>query len=146
MIRISGYRHTALPPPGGFEPRRDPCQNNRSAATSPVSRGAAALATAACGTLLAACGGGSKDMTTPPPPPQPVASFTVQPKYFIASVLYMPPGPASMITYGGGTALGTTVATAGSWSGAARAGVQTGRERTRLDRHHSGGFPDDPRR
>jgi hypothetical protein len=79
---------------------------------------------------FAACGGGSMNSSPAPvpPAPPPVATFTVHPKYFIGSVIYVPPGPGSSITYGFGTMLGTTVSTASSWTNGSSAGSQIGVE------------------
>ncbi|HEX9200450.1 MAG TPA: VCBS repeat-containing protein, partial [Acidobacteriaceae bacterium] len=41
--------------------------------------------------------------------------FTVFPKYFIGSVIYIPPGQGSSVTYGAGTVTGSTVSTTDSW-------------------------------
>ena len=44
-------------------------------------------------------------------------NFTVNPKYFIGSVIYVPPGAgSSSIAYGAGTVTGTTVSTTTSWN------------------------------
>jgi hypothetical protein len=81
---------------------------------------------------FAACGGGGNSpgpaAPTPPaaPPPQPVATFAVNPKYFIGSVIYMPPAAGSSIDYGFGTVIGTTVSTTGNWSKGSVAGSQIG--------------------
>ena len=50
----------------------------------------------------------------------------MHPKYLIGSVIYVPPGPGSSVTYGFGTMLGTTVSTASSWSKSSSAGPQIG--------------------
>ena len=50
----------------------------------------------------------------------------MHPKYLIGSVIYVPPGPGSSVTYGFGTMLGTTVSTASSWSKGSSAGPQIG--------------------
>lgn len=46
------------------------------------------------------------------PPP---TNYTVFPKFYIGSVIYMPPGQGSSITYGAGTVTGSTVSTTSSW-------------------------------
>jgi len=51
----------------------------------------------------------------------------VSPKYFIGSVIYVPPGAgSSSITYGAGTVTGTTVSTTSNWSQESSAGLQIG--------------------
>ena len=58
--------------------------------------------------------------------PAPV-TFTTYPKYFIGSVIYVPPGAgSSSITYGAGTVTGTTMSTTSSWSQESSVGVQIG--------------------
>ncbi len=89
----------------------------------------AALAAVGCAAMLGSCGGTditSTSVPAAPPPPAPVATFTVYPKYFIGSVIYVPPGAGSSIAYGPGTVTGTTVSTSSNWSSASSAGVQTG--------------------
>ncbi|HZF19727.1 MAG TPA: hypothetical protein VE008_08480 [Burkholderiales bacterium] len=80
--------------------------------------------------LLSSCGpsgmNSSLDSTPPAPPPPPVATFTVHPKYFIGSVIYMPPGQGSTMIYGFGTMLGTTISTTSSWSKGSLVATQTG--------------------
>jgi hypothetical protein len=46
--------------------------------------------------------------------PAPI-NFTVFPKFYIGSVIYVPPGQGSFITYGAGTVTGSTVSTTSSW-------------------------------
>src|SRR5690242_2031849 len=78
---------------------------------------------------FAACGSGnnqSSAVPTPPAAPPPVATFAVNPKYFIGSVIYMPPAAGSSINYGFGTVIGTTVSTTSSWSKGSVAGSQIG--------------------
>ncbi len=61
-------------------------------------------------------------LTLPPP-----VNFTVFPKFFIGSVIYVPPGQgASSISYGAGTVTGSTVSTTDSWSKSSSTGVQVG--------------------
>ena len=80
---------------------------------------------------FAGCGGGKSNPSPvatnlPASPPPPVATFAVHPKYFIGSVIYIPPGGGSSMTYGFGTVLGTTVSTTSSWSKDSSVGAQTG--------------------
>ena len=50
-------------------------------------------------------------------PTPPVNTYTLSPKYFIGSVIYVPPGQGpSSITYAAGTVTGTTVSTTDSWN------------------------------
>jgi hypothetical protein len=47
----------------------------------------------------------------------PVSTYIFSPKFFIGSVIYVPPGQGpSTITYGAGTVTGTTVSSTDSWS------------------------------
>src|SRR5690242_10842580 len=72
---------------------------------------------------LVACGNSGHSLTSIPAP----ITFTVSPKYFIGSVIYVPPGAASSsIIYGAGTVTGTTVSTTSSWNNESAAGVQIG--------------------
>jgi len=57
----------------------------------------------------------------------PVTAFGFSPKYFIGSVIYVPPGQGpSTITYGAGTVTGTTVSTTESWNASASVGLSIG--------------------
>jgi len=54
----------------------------------------------------------------------PVSTYTLSPRYFIGSVIYVPPGQGpSSITYGAGTVTGTTVSTTQSWNNTLTASV-----------------------
>jgi hypothetical protein len=47
----------------------------------------------------------------------PIERFGFSPKYYIGSVIYVPPGQGpSSITYGSGTVIGTTLSTTNSWN------------------------------
>lgn len=46
----------------------------------------------------------------------PVTMYTFSPKFYVGSVIYVPPGQSSSITYGAGTVTGTTVSTTESWN------------------------------
>lgn len=54
-------------------------------------------------------------------------TYTVYPKYFIGSVIYVPPGQGpSSITYGAGIMTGTTVSTTQSWTSSSSVGGGVG--------------------
>jgi hypothetical protein len=59
-------------------------------------------------------------------PTIPVTTYTAYPKYYIGSVIYVPPGPGSYIQYGTGTDTGTTLSMTQSWSDDATAGASEG--------------------
>jgi len=57
----------------------------------------------------------------------PLVRYGLSPKYYIGSVIYMPPGQGpSTITYGEGTVTGTTLSTAESWNVSANFGFGIG--------------------
>ena len=60
-------------------------------------------------------------LTLPPP-----VNFTVFPKFLIGSVIYVPPGQGSSITYGAGTVTGSTMSTTSSWNNSSSVGVSIG--------------------
>lgn len=85
----------------------------------------ACLQLAACGDSGMSPGGASGAATAPPAAAPP--AFTAHPKYFIGSVVYMPPGETgSALTYGFGSVTGTTVSTAQSWNGNPSTGASAG--------------------
>lgn len=59
-------------------------------------------------------------------PSVPVTTYTAYPKYYIASVIYVPPGPGSYIQYGVGTNTGTTLSMMQSFSTPSTTGVSEG--------------------
>lgn len=59
-------------------------------------------------------------------PTIPVTTYTAYPKYYIGSVVYVPPGPGSYIQYGTGTNTGTTLSMTQSWDESATAGESEG--------------------
>jgi hypothetical protein len=59
-------------------------------------------------------------------PAVPVTTYTGIPKYYIGSVIYVPPGPGSYIQYGTGTNTGTTLSMTQSFSNSSTAGVSEG--------------------
>jgi hypothetical protein len=57
----------------------------------------------------------------------PLWRYGLSPKYYVGSVIYMPPGQGpSSITYGAGTTTGTTLSTTDSWSVASSFGIGIG--------------------
>jgi hypothetical protein len=59
-------------------------------------------------------------------PTVPVTTYTAIPKYYIGSVIYVPPGPGSYIQYGTGTNTGTTLSMMDSYSDTSTAGPSEG--------------------
>jgi hypothetical protein len=59
-------------------------------------------------------------------PTIPISSYTAYPKYYVGSVVYVPPGPGSSIQYGTGTVTGTTLSMTDSFSGTSTAGASEG--------------------
>ncbi|SRR6266481_847068 len=59
-------------------------------------------------------------------PTVPVTTYTGIPKYYIGSVVYVPPGPGSSIQYGVGTNTGTTLSMTQSFTQSVSAGASEG--------------------
>jgi hypothetical protein len=58
---------------------------------------------------------------------EPTANYSFDLKYFVGSVIYVPPGQgSSSITYGEGTMTGTTVSTTDSWNNTNSVGISFG--------------------
>jgi len=59
-------------------------------------------------------------------PTIPVTDYTAYPKYYVGSVVYVPPGQGSWIQYGVGTVTGTTLSMTESFSQNSTAGISEG--------------------